>query len=458
MSGLFASLSAAAHSLDAQRYGLDVTGQNIANLNTEGYVRRRIELAERQPIDGVGGVEVLGVRATRDAFIDRRLRSELPAESRDSAMASALSVVETSLGSTGRSIDGALNSLFTAFSALSVDPQSSVARDGVLLQASRLATAFNEMSARLESSRQQADSDIRGSVDQINQLASTIADLNAQIGGAPTGADVEPLRDRLDVALQGLSKLTTISVISQPRGTVDVAIGSGRALVVGGESYSLAVTNAPGSGLAEIRAGGVDITDSLEGGSIGGLLAVRDEVLPDYQAQLDQLAYDVTTKINQVHSTGYDLNGNTGPLLYLPLPSASGAAAAMKVDPVVAADSSRIAASATGAPGDNGIARQLADLRNADAARGGTATFTEAWSVLVNTVGSDSASAKNSLSMRQETVSAIQRLRDSVSGVSLDEEAGRLMQFQRAYEANARFFAAVDSSLSVLMQTFGAPR
>ena len=78
--------------------------------------------------------------------------------------------------------------------------------------------------------------------------------------------------------------------------------------------------------------------------------------------------------------------------------------------------------------------------------------------MLVNKVGSDSASAKNSLSMRQETVAAIQRLRDSVSGVSLDEEAGRLMQFQRAYEANARFFAAVDSSLSVLMQTFGAPR
>lgn len=458
MSGLFASLSAAAHSLDAQRYGLDVTGQNIANLNTEGYVRRRIDLAERQPIDGVGGVEVLGVRATRDAFVDQRLRSELPAESRDNAMASALSIVETSLGSTGRSIDGALNALFTAFSALSVDPQSSVARDGVLLQASRLATSFNEMSARLESSRQQADSDVRGSVDQINELAGTIAALNAQIGGAPTGADVEPLRDKLDVALQNLSKLTNISVIAQSRGTVDVAIGSGRALVVGGDSYKLTVTNAPGTGLAEVRAAGADITDSLDGGSIGGLLAVRDEVLPDYQAQLDQLAYDVSTKINQVHSTGYDLNGNSGPLLYLPLPSAQGAAAAMRVDPLIAADSSRIAASASGAPGDNGIARQLADLRNADAARGGTATFTEAWSVLVSKVGSDSASAKNSLSMRQETVSAIQRLRDSVSGVSLDEEAGRLMQFQRAYEANARFFAAVDSSLSVLMQTFGAPR
>ena len=79
MGGLFSSLTAASQNLDAQRYGLDITGQNIANLNTDGYVRRRLELAEKQPIDGVGGVEVVGVRATRDAFVDQRLRNELPA-------------------------------------------------------------------------------------------------------------------------------------------------------------------------------------------------------------------------------------------------------------------------------------------------------------------------------------------------------------------------------------------
>src|SRR4051794_30232457 len=112
MGGLFSSLTAASQNLDAQRYGLDVTGQNIANLNTEGYTRRRLDLAEKQPVDGVGGVEVVGVRATRDAFIDQRLRTELPAESRDGAMASALSVVETSLGATGESIDGAMSALF----------------------------------------------------------------------------------------------------------------------------------------------------------------------------------------------------------------------------------------------------------------------------------------------------------------------------------------------------------
>jgi len=458
MGGLFSSLTAASQNLDAQRYGLDVTGQNIANLNTDGYVRRRLELAEKQPIDGVGGVEVVGVRATRDAFVDQRLRNELPAESRDDAMASALSVVETSLGSTGSSIDGALSDLFDAFSMLSVDPQSSVGRDGVVQQGTRVATSFNEMAQRLSDSLKQADADVRGSVAQINDLTKTIAALNQKIGDAPDGVDLEPLKDQLDLSLQKLSKLTTISVITQPQGTVDVAAASGRALVVGKSSFDLTVTSAPGTGLAEVRAAGVDITADLHGGSIGGQLSVRDEIIPDYQAQLDQLAYDVTTQLNAVHSAGYDLNGNTGPLLYLPLSTVQGAAAAMKFNPALAADSSKIAASSTGARGDNGTAKALAALRTADVAHGGTATFTESWGLLVNKVGTDTASVKNSLATRQDVVSAIQRLRDSVSGVSLDEEAGRLMQFQRAYEANARFFAAVDSTLSILMSTVGAAR
>ncbi|MBS1818552.1 MAG: flagellar hook-associated protein FlgK [Acidobacteria bacterium] len=458
MGGLFTSLSNAAQSLDAQRYGLDVTGQNIANLNTEGYVRRRLELAERQPIDGVGGVQVVGVRASRDAFVDHRLRSELPAQSHDSAMASALSVIETSLGSTGKSIDGALSALFSSFSALSVDPQSAVARDGVVLQGTRLATAFNDMSSRLDQSRTQADRDVRSAVDQINTLAGTIAKLNQQIGDAPTGADIEPLKDQLDLSLQNLAKLTDVNVISHPNGTMDVALGGGRALVIGRDSHPLAVTNAPTTGLAEVRAGGVDITAQLTGGTLGGHLAVRDSVLPGYQHQLDQLAYDVGTQLNAVHTGGYDLNGNTGPLLYLPLATVDGAAASLKFNPALAANNSLIAASGTGAPGDNGTAKALASLRDQKVASGNSATFTEAWSQLVNKVGTDSADARTSLKTREDVVSAIQKLRDSVSGVSLDEEAGRLLQFQRAYEANARYFAAIDSSLSVLMSTFGVPR
>lgn len=456
MSGLLSSLSSAAQSMDAQRYGMDVTGQNIANLNTEGYVRRRLELAERQIVSGVGGVEVVGVRAARDQFVDQRMRSELPAESRDNAMSSALSVIETSLGTTGQSIDGALANLFKAFSGLSSDPQSAVSRDGVVLQGTRVATSFNEMAQRLTDSLYQADSDMRASVGQINSLTKTIAKLNQQIGDAPTNADIAPLKDRLDTALQDLSKITNISVITHPNGTADVTVASGHPLVVGKSSYDLSVANAPVTGLAEIRTSeGTDITATLDSGSLGGQRTVRDTLVPDYQQQLDQLAFDFAGAVNTVSQSGFDLNGNTGPLLYLPLPSVQGAASQLKFNPAVAANSSLIAASSTGAPGDNGTARTLAALQNQNAARGNTATFVESWSELVNKVGTDSANAKDSLATRHDVVSAIQGLRDSVSGVSLDEEAGKLLQFQRAYEANAKYFSTINSTLDVLMSALG---
>ena len=196
MSGLLTTLSSVAHALDAQRYGLEVAGQNIANLNTEGYARRRLELAERPVSNGLGGVEILGVRTTRDAFVDSRLRNELPARSQLEARSSALAIVETSLGDEGASLSGAMSALFAAFSNLSVDPQSSVARDGVLLQAKRVANAFNELDQRLEASYRQADSDVRGSIGEVNQLSQRIAELNRRIGDSGS-ADTSALTDQL---------------------------------------------------------------------------------------------------------------------------------------------------------------------------------------------------------------------------------------------------------------------
>lgn len=457
MSGLFTTLSSVAHALDAQRYGLEVAGQNIANLNTEGYARRRLELAERPVKSGLGGVEILGVRTTRDAFIDSRLRSELPAQSQLDARSSALSIVETSLGDEGAALSESMSALFASFSSLSVDPQSSVARDGVLLQAKRVGNAFNELDRRLEASYRQADADVRGSFGEVNQLSKRIAELNRQIGDS-AGGDTSGLTDQLNLALESLAKLTRISVITQPEGTVDVSIGAGRAVVVGANSYELTATAAPGTGLAELRIGGVDITDELEDGSIGGLLQVRDEDIPAYRTQLDQLAYDLTDAVNTLHTSGYDRNGAAGANFFNPLTGVSGAAAAIGVNPTVANDSSKVAASSTSTGGDNGIAKALAALTTAKVAVNGTSTLTEGWSVLVNRVGTDTANAKNDLKTREEVVNAITRLRDSVSGVSLDEEAGKLLQFQRAYEANARFFTAIDSTISTLLATFGAAR
>jgi flagellar hook-associated protein 1 FlgK len=449
MAGLFGTLTMTARALDAQRAGLTVTGQNIANLNTDGYARRALLLAEAR----IGGVEVLGVRGRRDLLLDARVRSEIPYEAREAALADSLSVVEAALGTSGQSIDARLTAFFDAFSALASDPASVVARDGVVQQGRLLARAFNDLSGRLAASQREADTQVRAGVDRINLLASRVSALNAEIAGA-IGTDVEGLRDQRELALEQLAELVDVSVIHREDGAVDVSIANGRALVIGSSSYAVGVTSTPPAGFAALSLGGVDITAGITRGRLAGALESRDALIPGYLARLDQLAYTVAQQVNALHQTGFDLNGNAGGAFFAPLASATGAAAAIAMDAAVDQDPRLVAASLTGAPGDNQVAQALANLRDARV-MGGSATFSEAWGQLVYRVASDRQTALVQQESRREVVDQVARLRDQVSGVSLDEEAANMLRFQRAYEANARFFSTVNDVLDTLMNVVG---
>jgi flagellar hook-associated protein 1 FlgK len=173
--------------------------------------------------------------------------------------------------------------------------------------------------------------------------------------------------------------------------------------------------------------------------------------VPGYQQRLDQLAFDVASQVNTVHEAGTGMTGATGQAFFAPIDAVAGAATAIAVDAAVAADSHLVAASATGTVGDNQNATAMSNLRDARVLNGGTTTLNDSWSQFVYHVGSDTESAQASRVSGKEVVDQIVRLRDQVSGVSLDEEAASMMKFQRAYEANARFFAAVDSTLNTLM-------
>ena len=450
MSGLFSSLSMAARSLEAQRAGLDVAGQNIANLNTPGYTRRRLSLAE--VTNGTGGVEVVGTRAVRDAILDRRVRTAIPDAAREGAILGSLSLVETTIGAPGQGIDGRLAAFFDAFSALSVDPTSTVARNGVVLQGRDLATAFNATASSLADSARLADRGVRDAVGQVNRLSQQIASLNDAIATA-NGIGVDALKDQQRLAIEELSGLTAVSVLTRTDGGVDVTIPSGRALVIGGSTYDVTLGNGPG-GLATLSLGGADITSDLASGSIGGLLHTRDTLIPGYQTSLDTLAFGVAQAVNTLHQGGFDLNGNPGAAFFTPPAGVAGAAAALAVSAPLQANSSLLAASQTGAPGDNQVARAIAALRD-QPVLGGTTSFAEGWAALAYQVGSDADGARAEQSSRRDVLDQVEGLRDQVSGVSLDEEAAMMLKFQRAYEANAKYFSAVDAMLQTLMNTVG---
>jgi flagellar hook-associated protein 1 FlgK len=457
---LFSRLTSVTRALDAQRYGLDVAGQNIANVNTPGYSRRTIDMAALAP-EGPGtagrGVEVLGVRALRDRLLEARLHNEVPAQTREAAMAEALSIVEAAIGTPGSSIDTSLEKFYDSFAMLSETPTSAAARDNVIMAGDNLAASFRDMASRIEGARQDADRQIRGTVDDINALVERIAALNISIGNATSEERSLHVRDQQFELVRQLSELVDVQVLNRSEGGVDISVGSGRPLIVGETAYQIDMQSTPPSGYAALLVNGAAVTGEIGGGRLGGFLRVRDVNIPDYISRLDTLAYEVATEVNALHAAGYDQTGATGGAFFdfsTPPVGSAGAAAALRVRPAVAADSRLVAAGSTTAAGDNDTARSIAGLRDA-LVIGGNTTLSDAWGQLVYRVARDSKTAADERDSRTEIVRQVDTLRDAVSGVSLDEEAMHLLKFQRAYEANARFFQVIDRSLEMLLQMAG---
>jgi flagellar hook-associated protein 1 FlgK len=458
MSDLLSSLSSATRALEAQRFGLDVTGQNIANVNTPGYSRRVIDFAAVPPDSNRSagrGVDVIGVRATRDQLIERRLRQELPAERREAAVADVLSIVEVALGRPGESIDAAMNRYFDAFSTLSETPASSVARQEVLLQGESVAAAFRDMSDRIALSQRETDGQVHSLTADVSDLAARIAQINDTIQRTGESAGgILHLQDQQGELVRQLSGIIDVDVLQRADGGVDITIGNGRALVIGENAYP--VTTSQVTGVNHVFSAGVDITSEISGGTLGGVIFTRDVLLPAYMSDLDDLAYEFASQVNTLHAAGVGADGGTGRNFFAFVPAitgTAGAAGAMTVNAAVAADADLVAAAGPAAPvGDNSTARAIAALRHTRVF-GGSATLGDTWGQLVYRVGRDTQVAKDEQRSRLDIVNQVDELRDQVSGISLDEEAMQLMRFQRAYEANARFFRAVDMTLDTLMQT-----
>jgi flagellar hook-associated protein 1 FlgK len=455
MSGLFGMLSTTARSLDAQRYGLDVAGQNIANVNTAGYSRRVVDLGAIPPTDqrlnAGGGVEVLGIRRLRDRLFDRRLFDEQPSEQRHAAIADSLALVEVSLGPPEASLSPRLTAFFDAWSDLADAPTSSAARSQVVAEGEALAAEFRATGDRLTTATEDVDARIRAGIDEVNSLATRLAALNDRIANADASGTLT-LRDEQTEVVSQLSQLLDVEVIEHDNGTVQLTYGRGRPLVIGDRPYALGVSNAPVTGLAQIYSDVTNTTGEVTGGRLGGLLHVRDTLVPSYRARVDELAHAVVQQVNTLHDAGYTLGGVDAPPFFQPLATAAGAASLMALDATVAANPALVAAGGiAGTPGDNTTARGLGNLRDARVMSGGTATFNGFYTDIVYEAGEARSVSLAEQRTYGEVVRQIQNLRDGVSGVSLDEEAAAMMRFQRAYEANARFFTTVNQTLDTLL-------
>ncbi len=451
MSSLFGTMSVALQSLLTQQGAMEVVANNIANANTPGYSREVPILEESPPILSgntmVGtGVTLQSVQSVRDNILDLRIDQETSQQSSLNSYVDSMNQVQALFNETqGTGLQTDLSNFFNSFQSLATDPTSSSLRQAVIIAGQDLAGAFSQTSDNLSTIQQGLDQSVVQTVQQVNQLTAQVANLNQQIQMVSNSGDNPgSLEDQRDEALTNLSNLIDTAVVYSNNGTVSVTTTNGALLVSGNQSDALTTQINSATGMNDVYAQGTDITSTIAGGQLQGLISARDGSIPSAQSSLDNLAAGLISAVNKQQNAGYDLNGAQGTDFFTPFTpptpgSNAGAAATMTV---ALTNPDQVAASSDGTQGDNGNATALANLQNASIVSGQTAG--DYYSNLIDQVGNDVSNATSEQEAVGLVLQQLTNQQQSISGVSLDEEATNLIIYQQAYEAAARVISTVD--------------
>ncbi|MEO8592002.1 MAG: flagellar hook-associated protein FlgK [Candidatus Solibacter sp.] len=471
MSNLFAVLRTSANALDVFQSALSVTANNVANASTPGYVRQTqgLKALPFSPSLGLsGGVAATQVETARDVYAEHAVQLQVTSLGTAEQQVATLSPIQNSFDITGTAgIPGSLNQLYSAFSAWSTMPNDGSARQGVMAAAGAVSQAFLQQSDVLDRAASGADSQLTGLVDQVNKLAATIQQINGQ---RARGNGKDPSLDAdLYNAVEQLSQLVPVQTLQQADGSTTVLLAGQIPLVVGQFQYQISsnvgvpaippATNPSGPPSAQILdSNGRDVTASIRGGQIGGLLQARNGVLAQLrgdsqqQGQLNLLAQSVADRVNALFVSGNISAAVAGtpalpgvPLFTYDPTKPSSMAQTLSVDPAMTAG--QLAAIDPGPPAvSNGIALKLAGLATPQTAADEIAnvSYTQFFGNMAASLGSAISTARADQATQQGLVTQAQDLRQQTSGVSLDSEAIKILEFQRSYQAVSKMVTMLD--------------
>jgi flagellar hook-associated protein 1 FlgK len=325
----------------ANQQALAVTSNNIANVNTSGYSKETALFSETPPVGGNpgqfgSGVQIAQIQRMVNQFVNNQLTQEQSQYGQYDISQSTLSNVQSLFNDTqGTGINQALTDFFNAFQDVSNSPQSLPARQALIQKGNVLSQIFSNTSSSLTQTQNSLNSQVGGTINDINTLAGEIAGLNGQIAQVQlSGQSPNSLLDQRDQYLNQLASKINISTFEDSSGQVTVMVGGGNPLVEGNQSHSLTdVVNPNNSGYLDVaytpgNGSLIPLNDSITGGSLKGLLDLRDTTLPGDLNQLDKLAAGIINEVNQQHQSGFGLDGTTGNNFFSPLsPTVTGLSA-----------------------------------------------------------------------------------------------------------------------------------
>ena len=434
----FTGLQTALRGLTAAQAAIDTTSHNIANANTPGYSRQQVVLTESpsmslpglsvgpaDPIQLGTGVDVTQVSRIRDQFLDIQYRAQNSNTSNAQTQTTILNQVQTALDEpSSNGLSTQLQKFWSSWNDLSnatTGISSPAARQSVVDAGTTVAQSLNALDQQLATVQSQAAQQYQTLTASPSGVvandANQIAKLNQQISQMEaSGTSPNDLLDQRDQLLDSLSGLANISVTDQGNGMVQVTFGDAASPLVSGTTVNWPQT-----------------LTSAAGGQLGSLLGLSDTTngqIQAYRNQLDTISNQLISSVNSLQPSSPFFSGNSASTI------------------AVTATPNSIQTSSTSDPTGNDLAIQISQLS------GGTAD--QSYASFVAKVGNDTAAAHGTQSTGSSLLQAIDGQRQSVSGVSLDEEMTNLITFQRAYQASARVMNAIDTTLDTLINQVGA--
>lgn len=472
MLGLFGILNVGTRAMQAQRAGVEVAGQNLANVNNPAYARQRVAISTSLTISSAMGPQGTGADAVaivqmRSAILDNQIQAEASLrgglESRQIALQYAQAALGVQIDRLASGAEGAtaaqgvggansladsMSDLFNAFQSLSTNPTSMAERQTLLMKASSLASQFNQFDQRVDNLQQSLNLSIAADVTSANQLLTEVAELNDQIGRMESAGNgtANDLRDARQERLETLAKYVNLDLATGTNGAIDVSIG-GVAVVTGNQVMDTITSYDAGGGKILVSTVTSGTPLALTSGSIQGTIDARDGAIASLKTSVNLLASLLISELSPIHAAGYGLAGTTGALFFTGTDAGDiGVNAALLNDPSLVQ-----AAGVAGTPGDNQTALALAQLAQKKLVQLNGQTLSQGYSQAVAAFGQELSAVNIDLSDQQTVEDMLLRQRDSIGGVSLDEEMADLTRFQKAFAASARLITTVDEMLETVV-------
>jgi len=515
MNSTFFGLELSRRALESQQVALNITGHNIANANTPGYTRQVGNLTATTPdsIPAMGrnlslgsGVTLDTITRARDAFVDRQFRSETSKQQYWGEKQDNLTKVEDILNEpSDNSLSNDMNQFYTAWSDLSNDPTNAGARSVVSERAQELTDSFHNIAQQASDMSGNMDAAVKVQVTQINTYAKQIKDLNDQIKRAEVAGDSpNDLKDQRDSLVDDLSKIVNVKVVETQDSKFTDRTVSNYKVMIGNETAanntlvdgstvnlledppptSASASTSPKPGLALVTwSNGTAVDLGIQQGTLAADLDTRDTDIPKFMNQIDTLAQGIASAVNAIHRTGQgltaqtDSSGNPMGIDFftasdLQVDSTTGlptvTASTINLNPDIVDHADKIATGAlnsTVSAGDGTIAQNISSLSTDWSALSSTmlttdfggktpvaaSSLSDYYAANVAQLGVDVQQATRMKTGEDVLVTNVTNQRESISGVSLDEEMTNLVKFQKSYAAAARMVTMMDSMFDSLL-------